>query len=78
MPRHGERLRRLRGLLLIVLVLVALGLLLTRCPANRDGMPGRLATAKEEISSAARSGALALDHLVQRRSTAVADERPAR
>ena len=63
-PRH------LRTLLVLVLVLVALGFLLTRCPANRDGLPGQLATAMEETTSAARSGALALDSRIQGRSTA--------
>ena len=47
-----------------------MGLLLTRCPANRDGMPGQLAQAVEETTGAARSGALALDQWTQRRSTA--------
>jgi hypothetical protein len=49
---------------------VGLGLLLTRCPANRDGMPGQLAQAMEETTSAARSAALALDMWERRRSTA--------
>ncbi|HEV7853776.1 MAG TPA: hypothetical protein VGP27_20825, partial [Mycobacterium sp.] len=49
---------------------VGLGLLLTRCPANRDGMPGQLAQAMEETTAAARSGALALDMWAQRRSSA--------
>jgi hypothetical protein len=43
-----------------VVVVIALPLLiLTSCPANRDGMPGRLATAMEETVAAARSGVLA-------------------
>jgi hypothetical protein len=50
-------------------LIVGLGLLLTRCPSNRDGMPGQLAQAMEETSAAARSGALALDLWVQHRST---------
>ena len=42
-----------------VVVVIALPLLiLTSCPANRDGMPGRLAAAMEETVAAARSGAL--------------------
>jgi hypothetical protein len=66
---HGERLQRIRAVLLLVLVVVGLGLLLTRCPANRDGMPGQLAQAMEETTAAARSGALALDLWMQQRST---------
>lgn len=37
-----------------------LALILTSCPDNRDGVPGQLASAKEETQSAARSAALAL------------------
>jgi hypothetical protein len=66
---HGERLQRIRAVLLLVLVVVGLGLLLTRCPANRDGMQGQLAQAMEETTAAARSGALALDLWMQQRST---------
>jgi CheY-like chemotaxis protein len=61
---------RVRTALLLVLLVVGLGLLLTRCPANRDGMPGQLAQAMEETTAAARSGALALDLWTQQRSTA--------
>lgn len=61
---------RLRTGLLLVLLFVGIGLLLTRCPANRDGMPGQLAQAMEETTGAARSGALALDLWTQQRSTA--------
>lgn len=68
MAQH-ERLQRLRALLLLGLVIVGLGFLLTQCPANRDGMPGQLAQAMEETVTAARSGALALDLWLQRRST---------
>lgn len=49
---------------------IGLGLLLTRCPANRDGMPGQLAQAMEETSAAARSGALGLQMWIDGRSTA--------
>jgi CheY-like chemotaxis protein len=53
-----------------VVVVIALPLLiLTSCPANRDGMPGRLATAMEETVAAARSGVLALELWTQHRST---------
>jgi hypothetical protein len=61
---------RARAALLLVLLFVALGLLLTRCPANRDGMPGQLAQAMEETTGAARSAALALDQWSAHRSTA--------
>jgi hypothetical protein len=69
MAQQGERLQRFRGLLLLAALIVGLGLLLTQCPANRDGMPGQLAHAMEEATSAARSGALALDLWTQQRST---------
>jgi len=53
-----------------VVVVIALPLLiLTSCPANRDGMPGRLAAAMEQTVAAARSGALALQLWTQDRST---------
>ncbi len=52
-----------------MLLIAALGLLLTRCPANRDGMPGQLAQAMEETVAAARSGAYALDLRLRDRST---------
>jgi len=61
---------RVRAALLLVLLFLGLGLLLTRCPANRDGMPGQLAQAMEETTSAARSGAFALDQWDRKRSTA--------
>jgi hypothetical protein len=69
MARRGERLQRFRTVLLLVVFVVGLGLLLTQCPANRDGMPGQLATAMEEATSAACSGALALDLWNQQRAT---------
>lgn len=47
----------------------ALAFILTSCPSNRDGMPGQLASAKDEAQSAARSGALAIALWEQRRST---------
>jgi hypothetical protein len=70
MARRGERLQRVRVVVLIVLLLVGLGLLLTRCPANRDGMPGQLAQSMDDTTTAARSGALALDMWIHQRSTA--------
>lgn len=69
MGQEGERTRRIRAALLAALMVAALALLLTRCPANRDGMPGQLASAMEETVSAARSGALALDLRLRDRST---------
>lgn len=70
MAQQGERARRVRTMVLIVLLLVGFGLLLTRCPANRDGMPGQLAQSMDETTTAARTGALALDMWIQQRSTA--------
>jgi hypothetical protein len=57
---------------LAVLPAAIVGILLfalTSCPANRDGMPGQLASAMEETLSAARSGALAIDLWQRGRST---------
>ncbi|BBZ05439.1 hypothetical protein MCHIJ_48760 [Mycolicibacterium chitae] len=50
-------------------MVVALGLLLSQCPANRDGVPGQLAQAMEETVAAAHSGALALDLRIRDRTT---------
>ena len=61
---------RLRTGLLLALVLLAFGLLLTRCPTNRDGMPGQLAQAMDETTGAARGSALALSEWIDRRATA--------
>ncbi|BBY79723.1 hypothetical protein H7I53_02370 [Mycolicibacterium pulveris] len=69
MASQGERIRRARPILLLTVLAVGLALLLTRCPANRDGMPGRLAQAMQETTSAARSAVLALDLWSQGRST---------
>jgi len=66
---HSARADRLRAVVLLALVIVGTGLLLTRCPANRDGMPGQLAQAMSETKSAARSGATALDMWMRGRST---------
>ncbi|MBU8822024.1 hypothetical protein [Mycolicibacterium goodii] len=65
----NNRRRHLRTVLLTGLMIVALGLMLTRCPSNRDGMPGQLAQAMEETVIAARSGALALDLRIRDRTT---------
>lgn len=70
MEERRERLRRWRMVAALAVFIVGLGLLLTQCPSNRDGMPGQLAQAMEETTVAARSGALALDLWLQRRSTA--------
>jgi hypothetical protein len=64
-----ERVQRFRTLTLLAVFIVALGLLLTQCPSNRDGMPGQLAQSMDETVTAARSGALAIDLWLQRRST---------
>ncbi|MED5812428.1 hypothetical protein VST63_08645 [Mycolicibacterium sp. 050232] len=61
--------RRIRVALLAALLTVALGLLLTQCPANRDGMAGQLAQAMEETVAAGRSSAYALDLRMRDRST---------
>ena len=61
--------RFLRVLTGMVVLVAVLALVLTSCPSNRDGMPGQLATAKEETQSAARSAALALQLWAQHRST---------
>jgi hypothetical protein len=70
MANKGARVQRVRAMLLIVLFIVGLGLLLTRCPANRDGMPGQLAQSMQETTTAARTGAMALDMWIAQRSTA--------
>jgi hypothetical protein len=62
--RSGARVAA--GLLAVAAVLA---FILTSCPSNRDGMPGQLATAKDETQSAARSAALALQLWEQHRST---------
>jgi hypothetical protein len=70
MEERRERLRRWRVVAIFAVFVVGLGLLLTQCPSNRDGMPGQLAQAMDETTVAARSGAYALDLWIQRRSTA--------
>jgi hypothetical protein len=69
MEERRERLRRWRIIAFLVVLFVGLGLLLTQCPSNRDGMPGQLAQAMDETTVAARSAALALDLWLQHRST---------
>lgn len=69
MARDEERPRRIRAALSAALLIAALALLLTQCPANRDGMPGQLAKAMEETVAAARSGAYALDLRIRDRTT---------
>ncbi len=59
----------IRAAAAVVVVIVLPLLILTGCPANRDGMPGRLAAAMEETVAAARSGVLALQLWTQDRST---------
>jgi hypothetical protein len=69
MPQQGEPLRRWRTPIILAAFFVGLGLLLTQCPANRDGMPGQLAQSMDETVTAARSAALALDVWSKHRST---------
>ena|SRR5437763_11756804 len=69
MAQQGGRLRRWRPMALLGAFLVSLGLLLTQCPSNRDGMAGQLAQSKDETVTAARSAALALDLWIKQRST---------
>jgi hypothetical protein len=69
MAQQGARLRRWRTTALLAAFFVGLGLLLTQCPANRDGMPGQLAQSMDETVTAARSAALALDLWIKQRST---------
>ena len=69
MEQRIERLQRFRAMMVLAIILVGLGLLLTQCPSNRDGMPGQLAQSMDETVTAARSGALALDLWLARRST---------
>jgi hypothetical protein len=69
MAQLSERSQSWRVGILLVVLFVGLGLLLTRCPSNRDGMPGQLAQSMDETVGAARSAALALDQWIARRST---------
>lgn len=61
--------RQVRLALLPLALAGVLLFVLTSCPSNRDGMPGRLASAMEETLSAARSGAMAIDLWQRGRST---------
>lgn len=65
----AARRRVVRSAATALTLAAALAFILTSCPSNRDGMPGQLASAKDEAQSAARSGALALDMWQQHRST---------
>lgn len=61
MARVGNRVSAAGRAIAVVAVLAGLlALILTSCPANRDGIPGQLAAAKEETQSAVRSAALAV------------------
>ncbi|MDT5066266.1 MAG: hypothetical protein QOK02_2421 [Mycobacterium sp.] len=53
----------------LLVIAATLAFVLTSCPSNRDGMPGQLATAKDDTQSAARSAALALQMWAQHSST---------
>lgn len=68
MARGGPR-PAIRIAVGIAAMVAMLAFILTACPSNRDGMPGRLAQAQEETESAARSGAVALDLWARGRST---------
>jgi hypothetical protein len=59
----------IRTVPVLVLLGAVLAFVLTSCPANRDGMPGQLAGAKEQTQSASRSAALALDLWARGRSS---------
>ena len=59
----------LRAVTVLLLMGAVLAFVLTSCPANRDGIPGQLASAKEDTQSAARSAALALDLWARDRSS---------
>ncbi len=59
----------IRAVVVVVVVAALPLLILTSCPANRDGMPGGLAAAMQETAAAVRSGALALQLWTQDRST---------
>jgi hypothetical protein len=58
-----------RAAAVVVVLGAVLAFVLTSCPSNRDGMPGQLASAKDETQSAARSGAMALQLWTLHRST---------
>ena len=66
---HPGGRRALRALTVVLVLAGALAFILTSCPSNRDGMPGQLASAKDDAQSAARSGALALQLWARHRST---------
>ena len=67
MSTPAQRKLRIAAVVAVLLSVLLLGL--TSCPSNRDGMPGRLAAAKEEAQSAARSAALSLQLWSDRRAT---------
>lgn len=69
MPTRTRSRRVPRAVAVIALLAATLFLVLTSCPSQRDGIPGRLATAKEETQSAARSGAMSIQLWLERRST---------
>jgi hypothetical protein len=56
MTQQGERLQRFRAIALLAALIVGLGMLLTQCPANRDGMPGQLAHAMRHASIPLQGG----------------------
>ena len=48
MSTPGGR-RALRALTVVLVLAGALAFILTSCPSNRDGMPGQLASAKDDV-----------------------------
>ncbi|MEW5808742.1 MAG: hypothetical protein AB1925_04740 [Actinomycetota bacterium] len=71
LPREPTMTRRslARVVALPAIFIAVLALVLTSCPANRDGMPGQLSSAKDETQSATRSAVMALDLWQRDRST---------
>jgi hypothetical protein len=59
----------LRTAAALLIIFVAFGVLLSRCPSFREGMAGKLANAQEESESATQTGLLALDLWRSHKST---------
>lgn len=58
-----------RTIITLLVILGAAAFLLVGCPSYRDGVPGQLARGRDDVESAARSAALALDLWGRGRST---------
>lgn len=54
---------------MVAVLAAAVMFVLTSCPSQRDGLPGQLASAKDETQAAARSAALSLQLWLDGRST---------